>query len=272
MNQDFVTSADGTRLSYLTAGNGPTVLVVPGALTTAFEFEGFSRELARNFTVHTLNRRGRGGSGPQGAAYSIAKECEDIIALQEKTGAEYVFGHSFGGFVTLEAVRNNPNLKKIAVYEPGISIDGSLPVGWVAQCRSELDQGKDLDAFITFIRGVSPVMSGKMPRWLLKLVLPLAIKKDELALKLQLLPCTIREHAEIAQRDNTYSDYREISAGILLLYGGRPKSLKNERVMQKLGRAFQHKEMLQFPKLDHIGPERKPQEVAEALTKFFLAG
>ena len=272
MNQEFVTSGDGTTISYLTAGSGPAMLVIPGALTTAAEFSVFSRELARNFRVHTVDRRGRGLSGPQGDNYSITKECEDVRALQEKTGAEYIFGHSFGGFVTLEVARTNLNLKKIALYEPGISIEKSLPVGWIARCQSELGQGKDLDAFISFIRGVSPGTSGKMPRWLLKLILPLAIKKDELALKLQLLPGTIREHAEIARRDNTYSDYREISARVLLLYGGRPKSAKNEQIMQKLGGAFQHKELLQFPKLDHIGPEKKPQEVAEAVTKFFLAG
>jgi pimeloyl-ACP methyl ester carboxylesterase len=88
MNQEFVTSADGTTISYLTAGSGPAVLVVPGALTTAAEFSVLSRELAQNFRVHTVDRRGRGLSGPQGDNYSITKECEDVRALQEKTGAE----------------------------------------------------------------------------------------------------------------------------------------------------------------------------------------
>src|SRR4051812_41796215 len=97
INQEFVTSSDGTRISYLIVGSGSPLIVIPGALTTAADFESFSQELARHFTVHTIDRRGRGLSGPQGSDYSIARECEDIKALQEKTGAQYIFGHSFGG-------------------------------------------------------------------------------------------------------------------------------------------------------------------------------
>ena len=271
MKQDFVTSADGTRIGYLTEGSGPAALVVPGALTTAPEFMVFSRELISNFTVHTMDRRGRNLSGPQGKAYSIAKECEDLRALQEKTGAEFIFGHSFGGFVTMEAARQNPYLKKIALYEPGISIDGSLPMGWAGECQKLLDQGKKLEAFIAFIRGLNPAMSGKMPKWLLKRILPLVIKPAELELKYQLLAGTIREHAEIARLDNTYPRYREISARVLLIYGGRPKSAKNEQIMHRLAGTFQAKRLEKFSKLDHFGPEKKPHEVAEAVTKFFLA-
>lgn len=271
-HQDFVTSADGTKISYLTQGSGPAVLVVPGALTTASEFEVFSRELAKNFTVYTVDRRGRGQSGPQGDAYTIIKECEDVRALQERTGAEYIFGHSFGGFVTLEAARNYPNLKKVALYEPGISIDGSLPKHWAGECQQLLDQGKNLDAFIVFIRALGPEMTRHIPKWYLKLILPLAIKKEGLELKYRLLPGTIREHSEIARLDNTYSNYKEICARVLLMYGGRPKSPQNEQVMQKLAGAFQDKRTEKFPKLNHFGPEKKPQEVAEAVTKFFLAG
>ncbi len=77
---DDVVSADGTAIAYRTVGNGPPVLVVPGALAVANDFEGFARELAKRFTVHTTERRGRGESGPQGDDYSIERECEDRAA------------------------------------------------------------------------------------------------------------------------------------------------------------------------------------------------
>jgi pimeloyl-ACP methyl ester carboxylesterase len=82
------TSADGTAVEYLSAGRGPDVIVVPGVLTTASDLAAFATLLAeRYYTVHVVQRRGRGGSGPQGERYGIARECEDIEAVRARTGA-----------------------------------------------------------------------------------------------------------------------------------------------------------------------------------------
>ena len=66
-----VQSADGTTISYLSLGSGPAVIVIPGALSLASDYTAFARALAENFTVYTIERRGRGLSGPQGNDYSI---------------------------------------------------------------------------------------------------------------------------------------------------------------------------------------------------------
>jgi pimeloyl-ACP methyl ester carboxylesterase len=79
-------SRDGTRIASLSVGGGPSVLVVPGVLSMASDYAAFARALSQNFTVHTIERRGRGQSGPQGEDYSIVKECEDVLALQAHTG------------------------------------------------------------------------------------------------------------------------------------------------------------------------------------------
>lgn len=268
---DFVTSRDGTRISYRTSGNGPGLIVIPGALTMAADFEAFSAELANDFTVYTIDRRGRGQSGPQGSDYSITKECEDIQALQEKTSARYLFGHSFGGFIALEVARNNQNLDKIAVYEPGVSIDQSVPVGWAELCREQLTHNKYSDAFITFIRGVNPEMAGKTPKWLFKLIIPLALNKDERLHKYKLLAGTIREHKEAARLDNTYQHYREISARVLLMLGGREKGTSIERAGLKLAEVLPEAKLVRFPKFDHFGPEKKPGEVAAELRLYFFS-
>src|SRR2546423_15363504 len=112
-----VFSRDGTKISYLTLGNGPSVIVIPGMLSMAADYAAFTRALAEHFTVHTIERRGRGESGPQGDDYSIVKECEDVLALRAETGASLLVGHSYGGLVALEVARNNTALTTIAVYE-----------------------------------------------------------------------------------------------------------------------------------------------------------
>jgi pimeloyl-ACP methyl ester carboxylesterase len=111
-----------------------------------------------------IERRGRGASGPQGEDYAITRECEDLRAVQSATGAALVFGHSFGGLVALEAAIGDSGLRHVAVYEPGVSIHGSVRIGWAERCGSELDAGRPVDAFVTFVRGMSPQSAGRYPR------------------------------------------------------------------------------------------------------------
>ena len=109
------TSADGTAVEYLSAGRGPGVIVVPGVLAMATDLAAFAKLLARRFTVHVVQRRGRGGSGPQGERYGIARECEDIEAVRARTGARLIFGHSFGGLVALRAACGSAAFDAVAV-------------------------------------------------------------------------------------------------------------------------------------------------------------
>jgi pimeloyl-ACP methyl ester carboxylesterase len=266
---DVVVSADGTPITYRSVGHGPAVLLVPGALALAADFDALARELADRFTVHTIERRGRGQSGPQGDDYSIERECDDVAALQAATGAALLFGHSFGGLVALEAARTSRAFEKIAVYEPGVSIDGSIDTSWAPTCQAQLDRGRDLAAFITFVRGLNPETSGKAPRWLLRLIPPIAIKKQERAQKYRLLPSTIREHAEAARLDNSYRRYGDITAEVLLMAGKDAAKTGAGRASQTLLPVLPNASVTNFPELDHFGPEKKPEQVAEALSAFF---
>jgi pimeloyl-ACP methyl ester carboxylesterase len=266
---DVVVSADGTAIAYRSVGNGPAVLLVPGALAVATDFDAFARELAHRFSVHTIERRGRGESGPQGDEYSIERECEDLAALQAATDATFLFGHSFGGLIALEAARANKAFGKVAVYEPGVSIDGSIDTSWAPDCEAQLARGQHLDAFITFARGINPETTGKAPRWLLRLILPVAIRKREREQKYRLLPTAIREHAEAARLDNTYPHYRDVAAEVLLIAGKDTTTTGAGRASQALLPVLPTATLTTFPALDHFGPEKKPKQVAEAVSAFF---
>src|SRR5260370_5936653 len=98
-------------------GSGPSVLVIPGALSMAADYAAFASALAEHFTVHIIERRGRGWSSPQGDDYSMIKECEDVLALLQKTGASLLVGHSFVGLVALAGARSNPSLTTVSAYE-----------------------------------------------------------------------------------------------------------------------------------------------------------
>jgi pimeloyl-ACP methyl ester carboxylesterase len=266
-----VFSPDGTKISYLTRGSGSSVIVIPGALSMAADYTAFAHALAEHFTVHIIERRGRGESGPQGDDYRIAKECEDVLALQQKTGASFLVGHSFGGFVALEVARHNPLLAKIAVYEPGVSIDGSIPMDWMPGFEKKLAEKKYLDAFVEFSLSVGPLRARKTTPWLMKLLISLFLSAQERKQRLGLLHECLREHQEEARLDGSYEHYREIDAGVLLMYGGKSDLPYVHPALERLAAVLPQSETQAFPKLDHFGIDKKaPREVAEAVCAYFL--
>lgn len=266
-----VRSRDGATISYLTMGEGPAVLVIPGALSLAATYTDFARALAERFTVHVIERRGRGLSSPQGFDYSMIKECEDVLALQHETGASLLVGHSFGGLVALEVARNNPAFRKIAVYEPGVSIDGSISMDWMPDYEKYLAAKRYRDAFVAFALGTGPDRIRTTPSWLMKLLLPFVLPREEWQRMRGLLPQNLREHQEVARMDNHYVHYCGIPADVLLMFGGKTQATWVDVAMERLAAVLPRSETREFPKLDHFGiDKRAPREVAQAVSDFFL--
>ncbi len=262
-----VTSKDGTVITYSRRGEGPAVLVVPGALSLAGDYTPFATALAEHhFTVCVMDRRGHGQSGPQGDAYSIEKECEDVDAVLSQIKARYLVGHSFGGLATLEAARNNAAIEKVVVYEPGVSIDNSIPSGWFDEYEICLRQHKPLDAFAVFVRAMHPVFR-YLPKWYFKLLMPI-IFKEELKKIQDQLPANLYEHKEAVRLNNTYKNYSEITAKTLLMAGGKNKDAVKEAGV--IANVIPQAEVKVYPKFDHFGIDKKgPNEVAEGVAAFF---
>ncbi|HXT93887.1 MAG TPA: alpha/beta hydrolase [Trebonia sp.] len=264
-------SADGTTVEYLTVGDGPHVIVVPGALALAADLIPFASLLGQRHTVHVVQRRGRGGSGPQGDRYGIARECEDIEAVRAATGARLIFGHSFGGLVAVRAAVGSGAYDAVAAYEPGISVNGSIPADWIDRARQEVAAGADFEAFITFIRGVNPEETGRAPRWLLRLILKRAIGPAELRQNLALMPQAISEHEEVGRLDRQFPDYREVAAPTLIMRGRGRDTGRQAVALARLAETIPDTETVAFPKSDHFAPEKKPDEIAAAVLRFFAA-
>jgi pimeloyl-ACP methyl ester carboxylesterase len=265
-----VVSEDGTIISYQITGTGPGLILVHGVLSSAANYRALAELLGENFTVYSIERRGRGLSGPQGDDYTIEKECEDIDALQEQTQATYLFGHSYGGLIALEAAGKNKAFKKVAVYEPGVSIDGSINVSWMPEYQKLLTQKKYLDAFAVFSITAGPENAQKTPLWLMKILLPFFIKKEEREQKYGLLPANLSEHRQVAAKDNSYKYYREISAGVLLMTGGKSGLKWVDKAIKTLSQVLVNSKTIKFTRLNHFGPdETGPEEVAREIKEYF---
>ena len=115
-----ITSADGTVIAYDRSGAGPAIVLVDGALCSrAFgPMPKLAALLSEHFSVYTYDRRGRGESGDS-AAYSVAREVEDLAALIEVAGGSaYVFGASSGAALAIEAAASGVPITKVALFEP----------------------------------------------------------------------------------------------------------------------------------------------------------
>jgi len=124
---DKVRSSDGTIIAFEKSGNGPAIILVGGALSDRSAGAPLAALLAPRFTVFSYDRRGRGDSGDT-APYAVEREVEDLAALiREAGGSAFVFGHSSGAALALEAAAHGLAVTKLALYEPPFIVDDSRP-------------------------------------------------------------------------------------------------------------------------------------------------
>jgi len=264
-------SQDGTKIGFLSTGRGPGLIIIPGALTTSVEFTAFASYLSDLLTVHILDRRGRGESGSQGPDYSICKECEDIAAVQEATGASYLFGLSYGGLVALEAAMANQSpFEKIALYEPGIYLH-SVPTDWewLSEYEEDLDKQDYRGAFTTFVQGASQTFLSRVPKWFAKLNLCIGIRGEHWERISRLLKENLTEHKEVQRLASTYRKYKTIQSDVLLMAGHKsPES--THQTIRELNRTIKCSQMLIIPRLHHLSPENgySPLQVAQHVKTF----
>lgn len=124
----------GAQLYYDVVGQGPVLILIPGANGTGDIFNSFKDQLKDQFTVVTFDRRGFGESKlteplPECAKnayddYRINRDVKDVVALSRHLSEEpvYVFGSSSGAIVAMHILKNNPEIvKQIAFHEPPIN-------------------------------------------------------------------------------------------------------------------------------------------------------
>jgi pimeloyl-ACP methyl ester carboxylesterase len=120
-----VISPDGTVIGYESVGDGPRLLLVHGSTGTRARWCSVTPALAQCYTVHAMDRRGRGLSTVEVQPYSLDREAEDVAAVAEAVGGNvYVVGHSYGALAVLEAARITSAFRRIVLYEPPILSPG----------------------------------------------------------------------------------------------------------------------------------------------------
>ncbi|MFI9589074.1 alpha/beta fold hydrolase [Nonomuraea sp. NPDC052265] len=262
-----MTSRDGTTIAVLSAGRGPGLLVIPGNNRRAHHYGALAHELSGTHSVHVIERRGRGPSGPQGPAYSVETEVDDAIAVMNHTGARLVFGHSYGGLVALHLGLRR-RVDALMVHEPGVSIDGSFPAHWVPSFTRLLGEGRHTAAMATFLKATRLAPVGDAPTPVFRVLAFLLLRGAEGQDTRAMMATTPAEIREIIRLDSDGSGYANVDSPTLLLGGDRSPGYLTG-VLARLAHVMPDARHEIITGLDHNAPDlNAPEIIAEHVRTF----
>ncbi|GJF87903.1 hypothetical protein SA20092_11090 [Staphylococcus argenteus] len=124
----------GAKLRYYRVGQGPVLILIPGANGTGDIFMPLAERLKNHFTVVAVDRRDYGESElteplPDSAAnpdsdYRVKRDAQDIAELAKSLSDEpvYVLGSSSGSIVAMHVLKNYPEVIKKLLSTNHLSI------------------------------------------------------------------------------------------------------------------------------------------------------
>lgn len=274
-----VQSRDGTAIAFVRSGSGPSLILIAGALSDHTTAAAFSPHLESHFTVYNYDRRGRGESGNT-QPYAVEREVEDITALVDDIGEPvFLFGHSSGAILALEAALRGLPVQRLVLYEPPFIVDeqrlhpplvvtppAPIPFSrdrrYLADRLQELLVANDREAALRmFFRegvGIPDEMLNQMqaiPQWVAWLALAHTTPYD----------------AEIGGQD--LPPERRLSAlqTPTLVLQGEVSAAWMRASTEALAKALLHGQLAILPGQDHFAVREAPKLLADELISFLLA-
>jgi pimeloyl-ACP methyl ester carboxylesterase len=269
-----VLSADGTVYGSRRTGQGPGLIALHGGMQSSRSFSRLATLVSDRFTVYLPDRRGRGLSGSGVSRYGMDREVEDLAALVAQTGTTRIFGLSSGALIALHAAAALPELSKVALYEPPLSLADSVPLGWVERYDREIAAGNLAAAMVTAMQDTEtdPRDIRAIPRARLEAFMGDGVRGDGLeAVALREIVPTMRRDAQLVMETaDAIEQFATLTAHVLLLGGDlSPAYLKGalddlEKVVPRCGR-------IKLAGCDHVAADDRgrPELVAPELRRFF---
>ena len=255
------------ELNYEVAGEGPLLVVIPGAQGSLMVYRGLSEHLKSRFKVLSYDRRGFGQSalgGEQDYSRRLDTDADDVAALIAHVGGPaIVFGSSSGAIVSLRVLTRHPEAVRLLVaHEPPLCRWLADPDAAIAENYAVYEKAKT--------QGGPAAMQDFALRWLApsdREMLAQAARNPAVAPQMQANMAYWFEH-ELRQYPATDFDLDAIraQAGRLELVAGEemrgfPTFEITEALAGKLA-----KTVTVLPG-GHIGYATKPESFAEALAE-----
>jgi pimeloyl-ACP methyl ester carboxylesterase len=285
---DHVSSADGTQIGFERFGSGPVLVLVQGAMGTAYSFRQLAEALAYSFTVIVPERRGRGLSPrPFDHDYTIQDDVRDLEAVLRATGGHFVFGLSSGADITLRAALSLASIERIAVFEPAVFLDGVPPKS--AQRLDAYAKSADLPGVLVTgmkVGQFGPAALRTLPDWLVKPAIKAVMKAEaksgsgRYAGMAELAAAFRYDFTIVQSMDGSIETFNRLEQPVLLLGGSKsPRYLT--QALDRLEKIIPQVTRVEIDGADHaaawnVDPKRNPRgnplAVAAQLTAYFGAG
>jgi pimeloyl-ACP methyl ester carboxylesterase len=208
--REEVVSQDGTRLAVWRTGEGPPLVLVHGTTADHSRWAPVLPAFEEHFTVLSMDRRGRGGSG-DAQDYAFEREYEDVAAVVESAGEPaHLIGHSHGAVCALEGALLTDRVKRLVLYEPPLGFL-KWPPEVITRLEELLAAGDNEQLLVYFmgeVAGLPPdqiELLRTLPAWQARLEATPTIPREERA---------NREYVFDPDR------FRELAVPTLFLEGG----------------------------------------------------
>jgi pimeloyl-ACP methyl ester carboxylesterase len=263
-----VVYVNGTGLHYLTAGQGPALLLIHGLGSHTFSFRHVIPELARHFRVVALDLKGFGFSErPSAGDYTLSGQAELVRAVMERLGIDRaaVLGHSMGGAVAMRLALAHPDrVERLVLLASASDLELGRRVWGAALLRPLLP----LVAPFTYYnyRFREKTLKGGYYD-------PDLCTED--VIEGYLRPAHIRGY--LRALGNTMADWRKdpplepaaITQPTLILWGEADRWLAPSRG-ERLHGLIPNSRLVVLDKAGHLLAEERPEAVLEAILSFLL--
>jgi pimeloyl-ACP methyl ester carboxylesterase len=192
-------------------------------------------------------------------------------------GAQNVFGLSSGAIIVLQTALQSRTIRKIALFEPPLSIDHSSPTEWLTRFNREVSEGSLPSALATVLKGLQASRTtSALPRFLLVPLLRFAMWADAKNVSpgdmpIQALIPTMHYDVQLViETESALSRFASVEAQVLLLGGSQSQGFLHVALDALVG-ILPHARQVEFAGLDHMAADNrgKPEVVATELRRFF---
>ena len=280
---DHVPAPDGTSLGIRSSGSGPGLVVVHGAMESSGDYTDLAAALTSRFSVHVLDRRGRGLSGPYREEAGLAVEVDDVRAVLAATGSELVYGVSSGGVIALHAALDVPGVRQVAVYEPALAVPGydtAKHHAYVDRYEEAMARGRPAEALLAVLKGsrIGPAWLRILPRAIaVRLVAQLIEEEadpDSDDIPFGSLVPTMHYDFLVADQGSAQLDRLAGLNGDVLLLGGSKSPSDLKAALAFLQRELPRSRRVELPGTGHTASSNhrqggRPDAVARELLRFF---
>ena len=265
------TSDDGTEIAGRVHGQGPPLVLVPGAMSDGeFVWRPLLPLLADHFACFAMSTRGRGLSG---ASTDLGPErlVQDVTAFVDSIGEPVaLFGWSQGAYLALGAAENTAAVTAAAVFEPPVtsvmSEEAAQQLGERMSTMGTLAaEGELEDAARTFMSWLAN--DDEMAE---------ADALDFVASWGSNVPGFLAEMQETLQSEvlgaTEPAELAKVTVPLLLMHGNR--SIPLDWWLDSIHHVSEHvrdPHVSEIRNAGHFGPMSEPAAVADELVRFFAA-